>query len=552
MQLNPIKLVVRAKLGKHARNLVWDTSRPLGLGHPFRWIMERTPNGIRVRDIAIRGQELVKAEWKEIPYDFLRNGEITFPKTDTHPDIAFQFKPARAVTPSFLRSVRKGEAQLSFHLFARHGQWIHEEAFLDAATPEFVAHASSTDKGRQPLFRVLLQQGAPIGTKIKISLFDTALVDGRGKNHPANSFVDLTPEELEGFELVTPDGLRWSFTGTQLLGEDHLKFAGLTPAEAKALVAESRRESETFKRLATRGAIALAAMIIFSFVAPWILPKQVEEAKELIPPQFAKVLLEKHKRVPEQASQAGSAAPSAEAPAKSQAATPAQKKAQNTAVAQAFRSQALQSAVKGLLKGGMTKLLEQSDVVMGHSTSADAKRMLDSRNAGLNATAPEIGDGQARSVAVAGLGGDAGGAAGAGVGANANAVGYGKGKHAAVSGQGKAFVSMDLGDSSVEEGLTKDEVGEVIHKHLSEVRYCYEAAMIRQPDIEGKLMIHFIIGAAAGQGAVKSAEVTTSTLSDPKLDDCVVRRLVTWKFPLPKGGVDVNVTYPFIFKTLGR
>jgi TonB family protein len=108
---------------------------------------------------------------------------------------------------------------------------------------------------------------------------------------------------------------------------------------------------------------------------------------------------------------------------------------------------------------------------------------------------------------------------------------------------------MDTGSSTVEQGLTKDEVGEVIHKHLSEVRYCYESAMIRSPDIEGKLLVSFVIG---GTGMVKSSEVKSSTLSDARLDDCILRRLGTWKFPTPRGGIDVAVTYPFIFKTLGR
>ena len=128
-------------------------------------------------------------------------------------------------------------------------------------------------------------------------------------------------------------------------------------------------------------------------------------------------------------------------------------------------------------------------------------------------------------------------------------TGYGKGEHAGVKGQGQAFVSMDVAGAAVDEGLTKDEVGEVIHRHLSEVRYCYESAMIRSPDLEGKLMVNFTI---AGTGMVKSTEVKSSTLPDPRLDDCILRRLATWKFPNPRGGIDVAVTYPFIFKTLGR
>ena len=74
-------------------------------------------------------------------------------------------------------------------------------------------------------------------------------------------------------------------------------------------------------------------------------------------------------------------------------------------------------------------------------------------------------------------------------------------------------------------------------------------ADVGSPALEGKLMVNFTIG---GTGMVKSTEVKSSTLPDPRLDDCILRRLATWKFPNPRGGIDVAVTYPFIFKTLGR
>ena len=50
---------------------------------------------------------------------------------------------------------------------------------------------------------------------------------------------------------------------------------------------------------------------------------------------------------------------------------------------------------------------------------------------------------------------------------------------------------------------------------------------------------------------MKSEDVRNSTLTDPGLDDCVLRRLANWKFPETKGGIDVAVNYPFIFKSLG-
>ncbi|MBI3535909.1 MAG: AgmX/PglI C-terminal domain-containing protein [Deltaproteobacteria bacterium] len=199
--------------------------------------------------------------------------------------------------------------------------------------------------------------------------------------------------------------------------------------------------------------------------------------------------------------------------------------------------------MSNLLKGGMTKLLAQSDLVMGRNHANASKNFFNSNLDSLKAFAPSTGDRNYKQVQVASLGGEGFGDGGG------HGVGYLKGKYAQVSGHGKSFVTIDSGASDIEEGLTKDEVGEVIHKHLSEIRYCYESAMMKTPDLEGKLVIHFQIG---GAGGVKTAAVKTSTLPDPRLDDCVLRRLVTWKFPTPKGGIDVAVSYPFIFKTLER
>lgn len=65
--------------------------------------------------------------------------------------------------------------------------------------------------------------------------------------------------------------------------------------------------------------------------------------------------------------------------------------------------------------------------------------------------------------------------------------GYGKGEHAGVSGQGPVSFPSNTQGVDVDEGLTKDEVGRVIHAHIAEIRYCYESEMIKNPTLEGKL-----------------------------------------------------------------
>jgi hypothetical protein len=132
---------------------------------------------------------------------------------------------------------------------------------------------------------------------------------------------------------------------------------------------------------------------------------------------------------------------------------------------------------------------------------------------------------------------------------------YSAGEHAGVQNQGNVFVSLDSADAMVDEGLSKDEVGKVIHAHIAEVRYCYESAMLKNPEVQGKLIVNFIIHSLKNTlpiGTVKTAKIQTSTLGDEALDQCIIGHLSQWKFPKPRGGVEVAVAYPFIFKSLGK
>jgi TonB family protein len=95
------------------------------------------------------------------------------------------------------------------------------------------------------------------------------------------------------------------------------------------------------------------------------------------------------------------------------------------------------------------------------------------------------------------------------------------------------------------EGLTKEQLEKVIHEHSGEVVYCYKSALVHTPDLEGSMVVSFVI---SGQGGVKNVEVKKGT-SDPELDRCVSDRLSTWKFPPPPGGLDDKITYPITFNS---
>jgi TonB family protein len=118
-----------------------------------------------------------------------------------------------------------------------------------------------------------------------------------------------------------------------------------------------------------------------------------------------------------------------------------------------------------------------------------------------------------------------------------------------VDGQGQGWLSLNLSEAMVDEGLSRDEVGKVIHAKISEIRYCYESSMLRKPELEGKLVIDFVIGNA---GRVRTANVKETSVEDERLNECILKRLARWEFPKPKSGVEVAVSYPFIFKRLRR
>lgn len=280
------------------------------------------------------------------------------------------------------------------------------------------------------------------------------------------------------------------------------------------------------------------AILAFVLLATLLVLPQKKAEQELIPAQFAKFILTK----PAVVAKTAQIAPSAGSVGGSKTIDHVTKLEKSAPVVQAFRSSALRSAASSLLKGGMSKLLAQSDFVSGTASIEKSRAILNAQSSAIANLAPNAGISDGTKVAVASLGGD-----GQGTGVN-KGVGYGKGEKAGVKGQGQSFIKIDTAASSVDEGLTREEVGEVIHKHMSEIRYCYESAILRQPHIEGKLNLAFTV---EGSGAVKTVEIRSSTLADPGLDDCILRRLRSWQFPKPRGGVDVAVTYPFIFKSLG-
>lgn len=146
-----------------------------------------------------------------------------------------------------------------------------------------------------------------------------------------------------------------------------------------------------------------------------------------------------------------------------------------------------------------------------------------------------------------------------GAGANVQgAGGYGtKGKGGGEAGYGKLALTGSTGvsaiplgaEASVAKGLDRDQIAAVINRNQGQVRFCYEQGLQSDATLNGRVAVDFTIG---GNGMVKEASVASTTLKAKTVEDCIVMRLKSWKFPLPDGGVDVKVSYPFTLRRSGQ
>jgi len=103
---------------------------------------------------------------------------------------------------------------------------------------------------------------------------------------------------------------------------------------------------------------------------------------------------------------------------------------------------------------------------------------------------------------------------------------------------------LTQGNANVVGALDKDDIRRVIRSHLNQFKYCYQRRLTANPKLQGKVVTRFTISPA---GTVAAAQDARSTMPDPEVTSCVQRVFKRLRFPQPKGGGVVVVTYPLIF-----
>ena len=97
---------------------------------------------------------------------------------------------------------------------------------------------------------------------------------------------------------------------------------------------------------------------------------------------------------------------------------------------------------------------------------------------------------------------------------------------------------------AVDGDLDPNMVAKEVRSRLGAIKACYERALKRNPNLSGKVVVHWTITAA---GTVTGIDVENDTLGDSEVASCIKGLVARWRFPAPAGG-SVEVSFPFVFQ----
>ena len=90
--------------------------------------------------------------------------------------------------------------------------------------------------------------------------------------------------------------------------------------------------------------------------------------------------------------------------------------------------------------------------------------------------------------------------------------------------------------------LDEETVRKIALKNQVSLKYCFQKAQMRNPNLQGKIVVEIVID---GEGKVSSVSVKESTIDDQEMVSCVLRMIKRWQFPAT--GSEITITFPLVF-----
>lgn len=129
--------------------------------------------------------------------------------------------------------------------------------------------------------------------------------------------------------------------------------------------------------------------------------------------------------------------------------------------------------------------------------------------------------------------------------------GLGEGTAKGVTRSGELVIRNEEPLIEAEEGGTgngrsQDEVAAIVARHTAAIQSCYQSELRRNPNLQGKLVVRFVI---SPQGTVESVTIVSSTLNNDRTESCVVNRIRRWDdfgaIDPQKGKMTIRQVYTF-------
>jgi len=147
-----------------------------------------------------------------------------------------------------------------------------------------------------------------------------------------------------------------------------------------------------------------------------------------------------------------------------------------------------------------------------------------------------------------GFGSGSGGPGGRGLGGNGKGGlggGDGSGSGNGTGGGEHKIAGKDAAPAG--SGLTQAQIARVVMSRMGAFQACYEIATAHDPTLKGNVGVSFSISPG---GSVSSASITGSSLSNPRVEGCILRAFNRLQFPT--ADKPTNAGFPFAFRPSKR
>lgn len=92
-------------------------------------------------------------------------------------------------------------------------------------------------------------------------------------------------------------------------------------------------------------------------------------------------------------------------------------------------------------------------------------------------------------------------------------------------------------------GLSKNQIRDVVFSSMGQVKACYERALKSDPTLAGRIVVNWSISTT---GTVSRASVRSDEMGDEGLQACLVQTIKTWAFPTATASTPVS--FPFTLR----